>query len=145
MAFYDSDTVTQYIVDKLEDHKGELGFRTVVYGDERLIRAYPSVLVEPAPLQREVHASRQWMLTFRVNIWIYHALLKISRQQRVKEDVQLSNSVVTLMHEDKTFAGNLIFCFIENEAPGIIGRGPEQYIIGTRLGWTGQVTQPWDL
>src|SRR5262245_1974432 len=106
MPFYDVDAVTQYIVDKLEDNKGELGFRTIVYGDSRLVRAYPSAVVEPAPLQRELHASRQWLLVFRVNVWIYHALLKISRQERVKEDVQLSNSVVSLLHEDKTFAGN---------------------------------------
>jgi len=143
VPYYDIDDVTQDIVNRLDANKVTLGLANVVYGDERLVKEFPAILVEPGIVDRVIHGTQQWELQFHVVLWIYHAKLTIGRSQRLKEDIQLSNGVVTYLHEDKSLNGNIIFGFVEQEAPGVIARGPTNSVIGTRLSWYGRVVQPW--
>jgi hypothetical protein len=126
-----------YIKDLLDTEAGELGVRFVGYGDERLVPNYPAVLVTGSNLNRVVHGTLKFLLTFDVTIWVYHAKMSITRQARTKEDMLLVKGVRDLLHSKYTMDENLVFSNVVNETAGVINRAKSDIVIGTKVDWTG--------
>jgi hypothetical protein len=139
------EEVIDHIYNLLDTNKVTLGLGFVGYGDVDLIPEYPAAVVTGSPLDREIHATRQFKLTFRCNIWVYHAKMTDTHKSRTQDDLILASDIRGLIHQDKTFGGNLIFGYVENEDPGIMVRPRKEVVVGTRLGWTGESVVPFDL
>jgi hypothetical protein len=131
------EEVIDHIYNLIDADKVALGLEFVGYGDVDLVPAYPAVIVTGSPLSRALHATRQFQLTFRCNIWVYHARMTDDHKTRTRDDLILASSITSLLHQDKTFGGNLIFGYVEDEDPGIMVRPRKEVVVGTRLGWTG--------
>lgn len=143
---YDApEEIVDHIHNLLETNKVALGLAFVGYGDEDLIPTYPAAVVTASPLERELHATRQFQLVFRCNIWVYHAKMTEDHKTRTRNDMILASAIRGKLHEDKTFGGNLIFGYVESEDPGIITRPRREIVVATRLGWTGQSVVSFDL
>lgn len=123
-----------------------LGIQYVGKYDERLLPRYPAVVVSAGPMAKEVHATHTFAATLRCIIWIYHANLSLTHQERSEEDLLLVTALVSLLEEDKTFENRIIFGFVESEVPGVIGprSGRGEPIVGTRINWEAVTQQRWD-
>ncbi len=97
-------------------------------------------------LNKEVHASHTFNVTLRCIIWVYHAEITKTHQQRSLEDLELATGLVALIEDDKTFQSAVIFSFIDSESPGIVAprRGRGEPIVGTRITWEALTQQRWD-
>jgi len=144
--FYDIRQVLDYLHEKIEDNKAQLGIRYVSYGDDDLLPEYPAVVLSAErPLHREEHATRQFRVTFGCDLWVFHANMAVSRQVRTKEDIELATGVRKLLHADKTLGGHIIFGFVETENPVRLRRADQPMAIATQLVWTGTNVVPYDL
>lgn len=128
-----------YIVQLLKDNSDSLGIKHVGYGTENLTPYYPAVDVTIARTTREVGATQQFKVYFNLNLWVYHANLNASHGVRTKEDLELATGVVTLLHQDYTAGGRLIFSWVTDEDPGVIVRGKSVSVVTTRIVWQGEV------
>ena len=145
MPYSTPEEVLDHIYNLLDTNKVTLGLEFVGYGDVELIPEYPAVVVTGSPLTRTIHATRQFKLTFNCNVWVYHAKMSDNHRSRTQDDLILASDIRGLLHQDKTFGGNLIFGYVENEDPGIMVRPRKEVVVGTRLGWTGESVVPFDL
>ncbi len=135
--FKRSEEVLSYITDLLEDNMVTLGLKFVGYGSERLIPAYPACDVTAANLNREIHATHYFKVTFEMNLWVYHADLMVGHAVRTEKDLELVTSIVELLHQDFTAGDKLIFSHVHTEDPGVTQKGTTG-IVTTRLGWIGE-------
>lgn len=138
MPYYSTDEVVQALTDKIETNKVSLGIAGVYYGEQNAVPAFPAVMVAGSPLQREIHGTRTFMLTFTVFIYVIDAKLSIGKSARIKVDLQEARAITSLIHTDKTLGGNIIFGFISGEEPGVLATGMGSAVVGTRLTFTGQ-------
>jgi hypothetical protein len=139
--YYDPIQPFDYICDKLDDAKVELGIRYIARFDEELRPAYPAVLVNmEAPLMRDLHATRQFLVQFNIDIWVFHSDLTKGKAVRSREDVLLATEIRKLLHADYTLDDHIIFGYVINEAPGrttrVVGNTANT-VVTTRLMWTG--------
>lgn len=140
--FHDPLQVFDYVHDRLENNKASLGIKYVAQLDENLLPEYPAILVTMGrQVDRTLHATRQFEVTFNLDIWIFHALLTVSKATRSREDMQLATDIRKFLHSDMTLGGHIIFGFVDGEYPGEVARVTGQKvntIVTTRLTWTGQ-------
>lgn len=146
MAFQSPAEVVGYIAAAIDAEKATLGISRVFFGEQTLVPEYPSVSVVPGPMDRTLHATRQFMLVFNIEIRIYHGNLKMSVSQRSDADMALARAVTVLLHDDPTLGGNLdLPGFVTSEDGGIMGRGMgtdrPTFVVGTRLTWRGQTRE----
>jgi hypothetical protein len=137
------EEAVEMLSELIEDNAERLGIGFIGKYDERLLPSYPAVVISSAPLSREVHATHTFALTLRALIWIYHAKVSLTHKERSEEDLLLVTALVSLLHDDTTYDGHVIFGFVDSEVPGIVapraGRGDP--IVGTRISWEGVVQE----
>ncbi len=137
--FTEPEEALDYIHNLLESNKGDLGLSTVGYADERLLPEYPAVVVSfNAPVERDIHATRQFRLDWSIQLVVYHARLSASHKTRTREDMQLAAAIRAKLHEDKSLGGGVIFGFVASERPGIMADDRGQANIATMLIWTAE-------
>lgn len=140
--FKDSLECLDYVYDKIENNKAGLGIQYVARIDEELYPRFPAVLVSmERPLQRELHATGMFKVTFHLDLWIFHAKLTVGKAIRSREDIQLATSVRKLLHSDYTLGSHIIFGYVTGEFPGVTARIVGQKarsVVTTRLTWEGQ-------
>jgi len=140
--YKDALEVLDYVYEKIESNKADLGINFVARIDEELLPEYPAVLVSmERPLDRELHATQQFMVTFYLDIFIFHAKLSVGKAIRSREDIQLATNVRKLIHADFTLGDHIIFGFVNGEYPGVTSRVIGQKarsVVTTRLTWIGQ-------
>lgn len=143
---YRPEEAVEMIADTIEENAERLEIQFVGKYDERLLPRYPAVNVSSGQLTKEVHATHTFALTLRCLIWVYHANMTMTHKERSLEDLLLATSLVSLLEDDPTFNGKLIFGFVSAEIPGVIapraGRG--EPIVGTRIEWEGVTQQRFD-
>ena len=130
-----------YITEKLDDHKAELGLRYIAKHDENLIPEYPAVLVQSDNTERELHATQMFRIVFHLDLWIFHAELSSGAAVRSRKDIELATAIRKLLHADRTLGEHIIFGFVDGEFPGISARAIGTNlvtIVTTRLTWTGE-------
>lgn len=137
------EEAVEMLSELIDDNAARLGIEFIGKYDERLLPRYPAVVISSAPLAREVHATHTFALTLRATIWIYHAKVSLTHKERSEEDLLLVTALVSLLHDDPTYDGRVIFGYVESEIPGVIapraGRGDP--IVGTRISWEGVVQE----
>ncbi|HKU52604.1 MAG TPA: hypothetical protein VJQ25_09065 [Nitrospira sp.] len=145
--FYDQLQPYNYIANKIDDRKAELQLRYVAKHDEDLIPAYPCVLLQLANTEREYHTTGQFMVTFRIDLWIFHNELTVDKATRSEQDIELATNIRKLIHSDRTLGGHIIHGWVDGEFPGITARVMDRdisTIVTTRLTWMGQNRVPFE-
>lgn len=138
MAYEEPLTVAEALHDLIEENKEPLGIRFVGFGEDEIFPEYPVVVVQAGPLTRELHATHQFKLTFRCDLFIYHADWTVSHSIRTADDMALSQAVRDLLHKDKGFGGQLIFSYVDAETPGRIATDQGVMVVGTHISWVGE-------
>lgn len=140
--YYDPLQVFDHVYNLLENNKANLGIKYVAQLDEKLLPEYPAMLVTMGrQVERTPHATRQFLVEFNLDIWIFHALLTASKATRSREDMQLATTVRKLLHRHMTLDGHIVFGYVNGEYPGEVARVVGQKVntvVTTRLTWTGE-------
>lgn len=148
--FYDIIQILDYLHDRIDDNKTELGLRYVTYGDEQLLPEYPAVvLTAERPITSQLHATGQFARVFTCDLWVFHAKLQVGRRIRTREDIELARRMEVFLNSDMTCGGHLIQCWVEEMQPVVIGRTTTAQkgnaLIGTRLIWRGENRVPFEV
>lgn len=145
--YYDILQPFDAIVQKLDDNKAQLGLRYIAENDENLLPQYPAVLVQTDRTVRTRHATRQFMVEWHLDIWVFHNQLSVSAATRSREDIELATAIRKLLHADMELGGHIIDSFVDGEFPGVSARvigANVTTIVTTRLTWTGQNRVPYE-
>lgn len=146
--YYDILQPFDHIVELLDDNKATLGLAYIAENDENLIPEYPAVLVQTDNVNREIHATQQYLVQFLLDIWIFHADMSVSTAVRSRQDIELATNVRKLLHANSTLGGHIIFGYVTGELPGITARvidASVASIVTTRLTWIGENRVPFEL
>lgn len=148
--FYDIIQILDYLHDRIDNNKTELGLKYITYGDEQLLPEYPAlVLTAERPTETEPHATRQYLRRFLVDFWVFHAKLSVGRRIRTREDIELARNLEIFLNLDRTLDGHIIQCWIESMQPIVIGTTTTgqkaSAVIGTRLQWMGTNRVPFEI
>lgn len=124
MALTDSiNEVTQYVKQKLEDHKDTLGLEDVFLGDQDRIPRTPAACVEPGNKTRELAgAPRRTAVFMEVYTLLYHTDVR-DVQENVKAANKLAEDAEALLHQDSDLGGLAIHCYVTEMQPGYVSRG----------------------
>lgn len=107
--------------------------------DEPLLPQYPAAQILSGPMEKSVHGTRTFLLTFRAEIYVMHGKMTESRATRNLRDLQLATQVVAYLENDMELGGRIIAGFVESEIPGAMPPRTDKGapIISTRLSWAG--------
>jgi hypothetical protein len=142
------EDVLNYLHDLLEEQSEFLGLASVGYGTTNLVNGYPACIISSGTTLREIHATQQFLVTFEMNFWIYHADLDASHAQRTQEDLDLVTKIVKFLHSNYTAItpsqplGQLVWSHISMEEPGVAQTRRSSAVVSTRLVWTGESVVP---
>lgn len=146
--YYDPLQPFDYMVKLLDDNKAALGIRYIAENDERLRPVYPALLVSMENAERTLHATGIFSVTFRIDLWVFHAELTVKKAVRSRKDIEMATAIRKLIHDDRTMGGHIIHGFIEAENPGvtaqIIGANLNA-IVTTQLSWQGTNRVPFEM
>lgn len=148
--FYDIIQVLDYLHNRIDNHKAELGLKYITYGDEQLLPEYPAlVLTAERPTETTLVATRQYRRVFSADLWVFHARLSASRRIRTKEDIELARKLEIFLNLDRTCDGHVIQCWVESLQPIVIGTTTTgqkaSAVVGTRLMWTAENRVPYEI
>jgi hypothetical protein len=148
--FYDIIQILDYLHDRIDNAKTELGLKYITYGDENLLPEYPACIVTAErPVSTTLHATRQFRREFFCDLWVFHAQLSVGRRVRTRQDIELARRLEVFLNNDMTCGGHLVQCWVESMQPIVIGRTARSQksdaIIGTRLLWTGENRVPFEI
>lgn len=147
--FYDPLQVFDYIANLIDDNKATLGLRYIAKLDEELLPQYPAVLLSmETPTLREWHTTAQFLVSFNLDIWVFHALLTVGKSVRSRRDIELATEIRKLLHTKLDLDGHIVQGWVDGEYPGrttrVVG-GKASTVVTTRLTWTGQNRVPHNL
>lgn len=119
----------------LENNKGPLGIGYVGTYDEKLIPAYPAVVVSAGALQKELHGTATFAVTLRTFFYIMHAQMTLEHRLRNQEDLELATRISEFIERDMTLGQKIIQGWIESEVPGALSPRSEKgdIVVGTRM------------
>lgn len=146
--FYDPLQPFDYLIKLLDDNKAALGIRYIAENDERLRPVYPAMLVTSENLGRDRHATGIFLVTFNIDLYIFHAELTVKKAIRSRQDIEMATAVRKLIHADQTMGGHIIMGHISGEFPGISARvvgANVNTIVTTRMTWQGENRVPYEV
>lgn len=136
----------QVLSDLVENNAERLGIQYVGKNDERLLPRYPAVVVSGGQKTKEVHATHTFNVELRTIIWVYHAKVTQTHKERSMEDMALATALESLIEDDKTLGGTVVFSYVESSVPGVMapraGRG--DLVVGTKMNWYALSQKRWD-
>jgi hypothetical protein len=137
--FVRPEEVTEYFLDDLQNNANALGIEFVGAYGERLIPAYPAVVVSAGPLDRELHGTHTFLVTLRCFFYVYHAQMSITHASRSLEDLKLATAVVDFIERDPTLGNKIVQGWVNSEVPGAsqINSRKTDVVVSTRLAWEG--------
>lgn len=74
----------------IENGNHEIGFRYITTGDGILIPEYPACLIIYDGTARDIHGTHYFRTGFVLQIVVLHANLEAGREDRTREDLELS-------------------------------------------------------
>ena len=133
------EEVTEYFLDDLRKSANLLGLEFVGGYGERLVPAYPAVVVSAGPLDRELHGTHTYIVTLRCFLYVYHASMVMTHASRSLEDLKLATSVVDFIERDPTLGNKIVQGWVSSEVPGVsqINNRKTDVVVSTRLTWEG--------
>lgn len=133
--------VIDHIYGLLDDNKADLGIKYIARIDENLLPEYPALLINLAPVNRELHATQMFRVVWHLDIWVFHAELTVGKAIRSRQDIELATRVRRLLHENRTLDGHIVHGFVNGEYPGestrVVGSKVSS-VVTTRLTWQGE-------
>jgi len=134
------------ISELISDNAERLGIQYVGKNDERLLPRYPAVVVSGGMKRKEVHATHTFNVELYTTIWVYHAAITKTHQERSMEDMVFATALEALLEDDKTLGQRVIFCYVESSVPGVYaprsGRG--EPVVGTKINWYALSQKRWE-
>lgn len=139
VLFSRPEEVTEYFLDDLRASASILGLEFVGGYSEKLVPAYPAVVVVAGTFDKEVHATHTYLVTLRCLFYVYHGAMTQTHANRSLADLQLATSVVDFIERDLTLGGQIIHGHVESEVPGAgqANSRKSDIIVSTRLSWEG--------
>jgi len=150
VAYYTRpEEVHKRFIEEFNANGARLGFAYIAVQQENLITEYPALDLSSGPVLRDIQTTHQFGVLFEMSIWVYHAKIESTHARRSIEDMELATRVVNFLHTpnmrvllDPSDPGpnqqKIIFGYVTQELPGIIGRERGGSIMTTRLVWNGQ-------
>lgn len=140
-----TDTITrpeqlvEYMASLLQKEEA-LNLKHVARYDELLTPEYPAVIIQPGQFQKAKHGTGTYMHTLRANLYVCHANLTESKQQRSLQDCILATQVIEVLERDQRFGGRIIDGFVESDlfAPLPPRSQKSSAVVSTRLTWQGR-------
>jgi hypothetical protein len=146
MAYFKTpEEVLDYVHDLLDDESGDLGLEYVAYGEEDKIPRMPAVKVASGPLVKDLHATRQYINTFVIEMFVYHANLRATHAQRTKDDLELCTRIRELLHSHPTFDGGVIQGWVISEVPMLTTRQKAPAVVTTNMTWQGNALESFSM
>lgn len=143
--------VMDWMKDFFTANAASLGLEYVGYGEENLIPGYPAVVFSSNTQDQTLHATHQFLMTMRIDIWVLHADLNVSKQQRTKKDMILCEAIDALLIMNMKLPtaqypnGQIIGGWINSQHPGIMHRKKSEtfsQVVSTRMTWEGTSIKP---
>lgn len=106
----------------IENGNHEIGFRYITTGDGILIPEYPACLIIYDGTARDIHGTHYFRTGFVLQIVVLHANLEAGREDRTREDLELTTKVVELLHSQGMRLGTseIHKAFVQNEEPALV-------------------------
>lgn len=146
--YYDALQVLDHIKTLLDNKKVELGIKYIATQDENLLPEYPALLLQIGPVQRELHATQMFYVTFHLNFWVFHAEMAVGKAVRSRQDIEFATDIRKLLHEHRTLSDHIVFGYVTGEFPGettrVVG-AKTSTIVTTRLTWQGENRVPFEM
>lgn len=129
------EEVAEYLKTKFAAQQVALGIAYIGMYDETLIPKYPAMVISPGPTAKTIVGTHKFEIQFRTIIWVYHARLTLTHQQRSLADLQLASAITALLDADIQMSDNVIHSYVESEVPGVIQprTTKSDAVVGTRL------------
>jgi hypothetical protein len=131
------EQVLNYMKPMLDNAPTLSELQHVGFADDEMVFDYPAVILTGEPTTTEIHATHQFLNSFRIGIFVYHALASETRDVRTMEDIELCTKIRAVLHADSQLGGGVVFGFVESIVPGTIRRPNNVFAIGSRLSWRG--------
>jgi len=134
--------MVEMVAERLNQKSGPLGLKFVGEYGEKIIPAYPAVVVVPGPRAKTLHGTHTFQVALELALYIYHADLTLRKRERSKADLQLAERVETEMESDFRWVdedggARVIHGYIASEEPGLLQPDVRKsaVVICTRLTW----------
>lgn len=131
--------VVQYMVDYLRDNWENINLNSpddVYYGDQFRYPRWPSIAVQTANMRRSLNAvGSHTNNDFQLYILIFHGPLQ-NEQITERESMEYAETVMDLLHADRSLGGQMVHSYITVAEPGVAERGGAA-VRTTRLTWEG--------
>lgn len=125
----------EYLAEFISD--SDLGIKQILKYDQGLVDEYPAVQIFPADFAKEIHGTHTFQLGIRVDIYVMHADMTLSRMMRNYEDLALASELVDYLENDMTLGNRVIHGWIASETFAV--RPPRTTkatgVVGTLLRW----------
>lgn len=131
--------VVEHFYNDFMENASILGLNYVGKYGERLVPAYPAVVVSSAPMLKEVHGTHTFLMELRCIVFVFHAEMKLTQARRSYEDLALATQIVDFMERNFTLGNRIIFGFVESEVPGAkpARNRSSDVVVSTQLTWMG--------
>lgn len=131
------EDLIEYWLEKLEDNQEQLGFNFVGGYDERVVTAYPAVVLGSGNSAKEVAGTFTYLIQHHLDIYVYHAEAQDSHRKRSLEMLQTVTGLVQFLEADKTLGGRIVFGYVLSEKPGAIQprSNPSVFITSTLINY----------
>jgi len=128
--------VCQAIYDLLIANSVALGIEDVWLGDQALLPHTPAACVVPGPLTRELTGMpNRTDNNMTAYVMIYHSILQ-NQEVTEMEAIQVSEAVMSLLHQDLSLGGTVIHGYVRTIEPGYSNKARSWYR-SSRVTWTG--------
>jgi hypothetical protein len=125
------------IVERLEEHRDDLGLGYIGRDNERRLPQYPAVVVSAGGKAKEFHGTHTFNIRLECTVWAFHARIDESHAARSEADIELTEAIEAYLEEDLTWGERFISSYVDSIEPGMFQpRGEKSdLVVGTRLSW----------
>lgn len=129
------EEIVDHFYKDFDSNKGPLGIAFIGTYDEKLVPAYPAVIISAGPVEKELHGTSTYAIRIRTFFYVMHATLALDHRMRNQEDLELATRIVDFIERDLTLGGKVVHGWVESEAPGVMSPRSDKgsAVVGTRL------------
>jgi hypothetical protein len=129
------EEMVDHFFNDIQQNAEVLGLAFVGTYDEKLIPAYPAVVISAGPVEKELHGTATYLVKLRTFFYVMHAQLTLDHRMRNQEDLELATRISEFIERDMTLGGKVIHHWVESEVPGVLSPRTTKgdAVVGTRL------------
>lgn len=133
--------IGEYLVEKAQQNKADLGLADVFFGDQALLPRTPALCVEPDAKSGNVNPTRKAEYEITFYLLVYYDKIQDSISNR-KGLLALCDALETLYNSDQylgidAMSGLVIHNYISRVESGYVAKG-QSLMTAARMTWTGK-------